>query len=253
MKHFRYLIIVLTFTGLFFIFPGLSSQETPIPIEQTYNEVQSMYGENQVFINGIHFDNIYLNDKGIPFFQSEDYQSGYLVLHNKKYTDLLLKYNIYNQKLVVKYPTLKGDPLVFMPPTDFISEFSLNGLVFRQYTFPESPAKFFQVVFDGELKCLYEWHKDRDESTHNNTYMAYEFREAKHKSYLVIDNKLHNYISKASFMKLFPEENKKNISSFMKENKINLRNSPDQKIAELIAYCVSILKISPTAKLAEKE
>lgn len=253
MNFHRCLIIVLAFNKLIFILPTLSGQDTPTRLEQTFNLVQSKYGDDQAFVNGIYFDNIYKNDLGTPFFNSQDYQSGYIVLHNKKYSDLLFKYNAYNQKLIVAYTNQKGRHMVFMPPTDFISEFFLNGLIFRKYTFPGSSEKFFQVVYNGDFKCLYSWQIDRIESTHNISFMAHKFLDAKRKSYLVIDNNLHIYRSKASFIKLFPEEHIKSISAFMKKNKIKIKRSPDKKIAELVAYCESLSEYNHTPHLVDKE
>ncbi|MDX2415824.1 MAG: TonB-dependent receptor [Bacteroidales bacterium] len=203
--------------------------------------IQTKYGLDQTLVNGVFYENIYRNDLGFPSFPNDEFNKGYIVFHNRRYDNLLLKYNVFNQNLVVQESKYEKNGIVYIPPVDFISEFSLEGMVFRKYQFQDSVPGFYQEVFTGNIKCLYTWEKSRKESDHKGSFMAHEYFEAKRKTFLVINDTLHQYRSKASFINLFPIQYKKNISFFIKEKGIKFRKSPDEKIAELAAYCENLL------------
>jgi hypothetical protein len=242
MNYLQQSLMAIVFLSLSFSCLEAMGQNNNSSFTQTYELVQEAYGLDQVLINGVYYENIYKNDLGFPFFQTDEFLSGYVVIHNRKYSDnLSFKYNIYNQSLVVMHTDKAGDQLVYMPSLVFISEFGLNKLVFRKYQFEDSPPQFYQEVYSGQIKCLYAWSKNGEESNHNGRFVAFKFFEAKHKSFLVIENKLCQYRSKASFVKLFQEENKKLIKGYIKEHKVKLTKSSDQEMAALVLYCESIV------------
>ena len=176
-------------------------------------------------------------DLGHPFLGNEEYKKGYLIIHNKRYNNMLLKYNVFEQNLVVLYVDNTGTQMAFLPPLNFISEFSLDNLIFKKYTFNNEKTSIYQEVYSGEIKCLYSWKKGREESHHNVQFSAFKYYKPLKKSYLVIDNSIYRYKTKGDLIKLFPLQYKKEILSYIKKQKINVKKSSDQDIVKLMTFC----------------
>ncbi len=208
-------------------------------VDEVYTKIKKMYGEDQNLMNGDFYEYPYKKDLGHPFFLSNDFENGHIVIHDKTYNDIKLKYNIFNESLVLM--NYKYSPLAFLPPMGFISEFSVSNHLFRKYHYPDSEEKFYEIIYDGEIKCLYAWQKKRAESHHNVSFSAYRFHDAQKKNFLFINDKLMPYKSKRNFLKLFPKEYKETILKYFKENKISLKHSSDKHISGLITYCEELV------------
>jgi hypothetical protein len=235
-------ICLLLFCSYFFP-ANIYSQDTPeTSAEYFYRLVEENYGADPVLVNGKYFEDIYRNDLGHPYFSDDRFFPGYCIIHQKKFENLQLRYNIFDQSLVVSCSNGNNASVVFIPPDEFISEFSVDGQVFRKYIFPESKTAFYREMYVGkELKLLENWTKKRYDSYHNKTYLAYKF-SAEHKNYyVVIDHAAFQFKSKRSFVMLFEKENRKAILNFIREQDINFRKADPQKFSELGTFCDTIL------------
>ena len=56
-----------------------------------YNEVKEYYGVDPSLVNGRYFENTYFRDKGHPFFLTNEFSDGTILLNGKQY---------YNQKIM---------------------------------------------------------------------------------------------------------------------------------------------------------
>jgi hypothetical protein len=232
--RFQWAIIVLLYPIHLYGQPASSSQSDNI-----YQLVNQKYGIDEILVSGKYFENLYVNDLGHPYFLEDEYKKGYLVIHNQKFENLRLKYNIWEQTIVVQYTDNSDSQTAFIPPFEFISEFIIDVHKFKKYSFENVGEHFFEELYMGEINCLCLWTKDRDKSEHNVTFMAHKFSEPHKKFYLVIDEKAFPLKNKSTLIALFPDH-KKEITQYLKAHKIKLYKSPDEKIAELIAWCESL-------------
>lgn len=234
------LVLILAFISTH---NGLSqefSQQKFTP-EQNLELIKAKYGYDQLLVNGVYFEYQSGKDIGHPFMESEEYQKGYLIIHKKRYDNLLLKYDLFNQQVVVLYTDNIGTQLAFVPPVIFISEFAMDKLLFKRYAFNNEPAKIYQEVYSGNIKCLYAWKKGRAESHHNVKYSAFEYFKPASKSYLVIDNSIYQFRGKGDFIKLFPPTYKKEISAFIKTQNIKVNSATDKEIVTLMTFCEGLI------------
>ncbi len=178
---------------------------------------------------------------GSLFIDNRYFKEGMLVIHNQRYDNLLLKYNVFDQNLVLLYKDHLGTQMAFLPPINFISEFGLYGRVFKKYNFANEVEKIYQEVYSGEIKCLYALKKGRVDSHHNIQFSAYKYYDYVRKSYLAINDSIFKYKGKRDFIKLFPSENKKEISVFIKKQKIKVNRSPDIEIVKLMTFCEGLI------------
>lgn len=205
--------------------------------EGLYESIQETYGFDQELVNGIFFMNRYLKALGHPFLWEDQFVNGSLVYHNKVYDDIMMKYDIYEQNLLINYH-FNDKQITFLVVDEFVSEFSFNDKLFRYFSFHDLEPAFFQVISGGdELKCLYHWYKERRESFHNRTFSSFEFSESSKRSYLLIQDKLIPFRNNRIFMKSFPLEVQNQIRKFIRSNKIKVRTCDDSSMLKLMNYC----------------
>lgn len=203
--------------------------------------VSAKYGSSQILVNGDYFEDIYRNDLGHPYLKDDQYVSGYIVLHGKKYDKLLLKYNAYLQSVVVQTSDNHNSTLEFVPPIEYVSEFSVYDQVYVKQSFSDGIDKFCQKVYAGNIMCVNTVEKKRFDSHHNVNFLAYKFTGAKTRHYVIIDNSYYEFASNKSYLRIFPKDHRKAISSYIKEQEIKINRSGIEQIAELVAFCDKLI------------
>lgn len=215
-----------------------SSQQ--ILFNQIYLAAELEYGIDQELVNGVLFENIYLYAIGHPYFLADSFNNGRVVYHRKLYPDLLLKYDLYDQQVIVNY-TSSDMQVIFILPKKFISEFNIGNKKFVKRSVPgKEDDRIYQSI--GEVypvEILYTWEKIRTNSYHN-FLPSYEFGEDKKSSFLLINSNLLAYNRNGSFVSKFPEKNQKLIKKYIRENRIRVKHSTDSEMESLIRYCNSL-------------
>jgi hypothetical protein len=238
----KYLFVLSLFVLSFHpsAFAQEQSQYPRTDYNKLYKSVMDEYGFDQVLVNGILYKDKYQRKIGHQFLLEDQLYKGTLVYRGKVYKGVEMKYDIYDQQLIL---CVNNNNLIawIVPPNDFISDFSLGDKFFSKYKFQGEP-RFYQVVFDTEkLKCLYYWFKQRGDSNKLN-YSGYnEFTDSEKESYVILDGSLKNYKNNRSFTELFPNEIKARVREYIRSNHIKVAKSSDEKIKELLTYCNSFL------------
>ncbi len=233
------------FPGLviFFIFihPTVIAQEINEKMVSDYNDLFSeVIGLDENLINGCKYMNQFNNVKGHEFFGDNEFISGSLVLNNKTYTNVSIKYDILNQDIILSYKnSLQGINHIVLQKS-LISEFELGSKHFEKLYFAETDTQFFQVISNEKIKCLYFWQKIL-EINPQSVQNYFEYSDQSKKTYLVINNDLKHYSSKFSFIRLFPEDLHKPIKAYFSKNKLNIKNASDESILKLIEFCEGLI------------
>lgn len=206
-------------------------------VKDQIEEVQLIYGANTSLVNGVYFDNEYKFDKGHPYLFADEFQIGTIVVKNKEYNNLQLKYNIYNQKVLINYIDKGNSSIPFYPPTEFVNEFTINTTKFKKHSFAGFEDNFYQVIYEGRIACLYLWFKKRIDSYHNIDFHAYEYLKPQKKSYLVINNELKLFKGKKSFVVLLPPDIRDSVKHYIKETDIKFKQITEKQMEELTSFC----------------
>ncbi|WP_430933883.1 hypothetical protein [Saccharicrinis sp. 156] len=211
------------------------------PGEDLFQAVGQKYGTGDVLVSGKFFENIYVNDLGHPYFNQDEYKKGHIVIHNLKFEDLKLKYNVWDQTLLVQRNKNSNYKTSYMPPVDFISEFVIDGHQFKKCNLNGKGNCFYEEIYNGDMSCLCYWEKDRSESAHKVSFMAHKFSEQKKKFYLITNGTHYIFKGKKTLIKLFPEH-KKQISKYINEHDIKQYKLTGTDMANLLAFCEKISK-----------
>jgi len=198
-----------------------------------YKYFDISYGPDYNLINGIKYLYLYSNIGGHPFFGENQFYTGSLVISNREFQDVSLKYDLYNQNMILQYSPFTGGSNQILLKNEFIHEFKIDGKLFRKYSFPETGTRFYQVVTSGKIYCLYYWKKELNFST----LSSYNFSPQKKESYIVMNSKPYRFKNKKQFRKLFPVQHQKEIKQFIRNNKIRLKNESDNNMRRLLELC----------------
>ena len=216
------------------------SQNTRNDYNALYKSVLAEYGFDQVLFNVVYYQYKYWRKIGHQYLLEDQLYSGTLVYKGEVYKGVDMKYDIFDQQLII---CIKNNNSVswIVPPYDFISAFSFDGKYFSKYIFG-GVTKYYQVIFDKEkLKCLYFWFKQRVDSNKLN-YSGYnEFTDSEKENFLTLGGTLKKYKNNRSFTEIFPDDIKVRVKEYIRNNNIDVAKSSDEKIKELMIYCNSLL------------
>jgi hypothetical protein len=224
----------------FSLFAQQQSLDVRTDFNKLYKSVDEEYGFDQVLVNGVCYEDKYWKKIGHQFLMEDRLYNGSLVYKDKIYKGVDMKYDIFDQQLII-YANNNNSAIWIVPPIDFISSFSFGNKSFSKYNFG-GVTKYYQVVFDKEkLQCLYYWFKEKRESNKLN-YSGYnEFTDSEKENFLSLDGSLFRYKNNKSFINIFPVNIKGLVKEYLSNNHINVTNSSDEKMKELLTYCSSLL------------
>jgi len=217
-------------------FSGLYSQQ--LSITDFLAECERKYGNDTDLVNGEKYFYPYRQSQGGPFLFSEP-RAAVIRIHEKEFAGQLLRYDIFNQKLVLDYKDLYGATSSLVLRNEWVESFSFENENFIKMAGPDGKTGFFQLVTDGPIACVYKWSKSYLLNL-TSGMQSYYFTEPVKESFLVIGGRFYNYRSNGTFLKPFDPEKQKLIRQFMRQSKIKVKNAPDSQIRHLVEYCNSL-------------
>lgn len=221
--------VVVVLLGL----PKLNAQQ--IAITDYLAECERKYGSDADLVNGEKYYYPYRQSQGDPFFFSES-RSAVILIHNKEFEGQQLRYDVFNQKLILDFKDIYGSTSSLVLRNEWVEAFAFENQKFIRMDDPEGEPGFFQLVAGGHVSCIYEWSKDQLLNL-NSGVQSYYFTEPKKESYLVIGGQFYPYRSNKSFLKAFDPERQKTVKQFMKQTKIKVNKAPDSQIRHIVEYC----------------
>jgi len=220
---------------------GLQAQVTDTNILAELEQIISeSYGPDQHLINGAEYFNLHIRSEGHKFLDEDKYYKGSVVIDKKIYKDVFLKYDIYNQQvlLLIEHPS-GGNKQIILNNLR-INEFEINDRIFHKFTFPGTTTLFYQVIGNNKMACFYHFRKQEIPRAIDQ-YNLSEFTNVQRKSYLHWQSELHAFKGTRSFIRIFPDHQPQ-IKSYIRQYKLNIRNLNDTEMQRLISYCNSLTK-----------
>lgn len=229
MKRTPILIVVLAHLG----FLQLFSQQPSIT--DFFAQIEKIYGSDADLVNGEKYFYPYHQSLGDPFFLAES-QSAIITIHEKEFEGQMLRYDIFNQKLILDYENIYGASSSLVLRNEWVESFAFEGQRFIKMQGPDGTPGFFQLVTEGPVNCVYHWSKEHLLNLTSGV-QSYYFTEATKASFLVIDGAFYPYKSNGSFIKTFSADLQKAIKQFMRQGKIKVKTASDSQMRHLVEYC----------------
>lgn len=226
----RFVFILFLNTIPFFLFSQTDSKS-----KDYYKYFDSIIGvKNSGIFNGIPYKEQYLTINGNhKFFLASDFVKGTIYFNNQPYYDVDMKYDIYEDVLIVRLPNASKYFFIKLI-NDKVDKFSIYDKNFIKLSNNIAIPGFYEILYQSKILSLLKKNKKRIKKLIGDDFVYYEFNEEN--SYFVLsDNKYYNINSKKDFIKLFPIL-KNNIDNFYSVNKLILKSDKDKFTIGLIKY-----------------
>lgn len=223
---FRLSLIIL----LLFAWSGVFAQITT-------SDLDKAYGLDPLLYNGKYYSYFVPRwTEGTQFLNGPDAVKGFVTKRGVTYDNLLLKYDVYNQQLILQYKTNTGADHLIIISDVWLEKFNLGDVHFEMLAIQDTLRRIYQVMGTGPIRALYSWSKKLD-ITNQIGSENHVFLPSMKESYLLIDTKLLKYKKNRSFVRLFDPAKQVVLKKYLRQHKIKVKKASNQVVTELINYC----------------
>jgi len=221
-------------------FCGVRAQQVNAEtLERLTQHFTDAFQADQHLIHGTRYYNLFPAAPGNPFFEPDEFRTGSVIINDKEYTNVRLKYELCNQRLLLRHSMVNNASSDIVLIDDAIREFAFDGKVFRKHILPRKGEQYCQEIGTGSLRCLYFWHKELVPL--NNSLDSYnQYTNPEKDSYLIRNGDWFPFKGEKSFIRCFPLPQQHDIRKFIKESRIILRHATDADMLKLIGFCQNL-------------
>lgn len=178
--------------------------------------------------------------KGTPYLDGLEDGHGSVVLDGVKYNDLRIKYNVNLGVIVLSVKESTGGIReIVLNNSQIDSVFFMGHNLIRNKS-PEIENQFIEVLFNNEIGCFYSWQIMRNLKITGDDG-GYYYENQKALKYLFYNNQLHLFKTKRQFINIFPEDYKRPINSYIKQNSIRFKRINSIQLIMLVEYCQKVI------------
>ena len=150
------LLFLLSILSLNFFQNAALSAQVNYETEKGFYELKEYFdhlnGPDYNLLNGRQ-NNIPYSGTSHPYFHSDQYRPGSLLLNGEAYDSVTINYDIVDQQVILQSPDNSGQIIKIVLNRELIDQFKIDGLTFRLMSLPETGSSFFQVVSSGDISC----------------------------------------------------------------------------------------------------
>ncbi len=224
--------IILLFTVSFQIlncFPGISGPSGSAGL-RTNDTI-----DIQILYNGRAWRNLYNRVKGDQFLFSPEFMPGSVLIDEKEYKNIQIKYDIYNDELLI----LTDHGIIIQLNKEMIDFFDMK--YYNQvYRFKRIEADslgilsgYVNVLYDGKTSLYVKYRKEILLLAVENKYDLFNQIS---KIYLKKDGRFIQINSKKMFLDILKDQ-KQQIHSFIKTNNIRISKKNPESFIPVIEFC----------------
>ena len=176
--------------------------------------------ENTALYEGIVYREMYrtINDK-VKFYRTAQWLNGSVVYSGQLFTNLELKYDVFEDRLLIKkLDRLGGGPMLLFK--DKVTSFTIDGTEFVNISDPKIDRLFngyCELLWSNQVRLLAK-HRKKDFVRKDRSASYHEFIDRNKEYMLEIGNNHFPINKKRDLQQLFPDL-KKEIDSFFQKNK----------------------------------
>jgi len=217
------------------------AQENTAVSEKANAYYDKIYGVDQRLVSGeFNYGPMYGSIAGHPYFIGEEWKKGSALLDGILFTNLSLRYDIYQNQIVMYFIARENAPYHLSLNKNRIERFWMDNRLF--VPFPRSRDSlnrvFCEVMAEGDADYLVLVVKEMV-LTNGSGMTDFEYKETI-KQYLYVDEVLIPFTSKRALFRLNPEE-KRNLKDYIRQNRLTMRRSDLANRAKLVSHYNFIL------------
>jgi hypothetical protein len=193
----------------------------------------------QLLYNGRAWRNLFYRVKGDQFLFSSEFLPGSVVIDEKEFNNLQVKYDIYNDELL----TITDHGIIIQMNKEMIDFFSIkyNYQVFHFKRIDadslNSLSGYFNVLYNGRTPLYVKYRKEILMLAVDNKFDLFN---QINKIYLQKDGKFIQINSKKEFLGILKDQ-KQQIHNFIKTNKIRISKKNPESFKPVIEYYDKLL------------
>ncbi|TFH27755.1 MAG: hypothetical protein E4H10_02810 [Bacteroidia bacterium] len=217
-------------------FSTLVAQKTsPAPYLRIREDAEANYGPDPDLWNGKKYNFIYRSAIGTPFFEVHGNALSSIQIKEKIYREERIKFDIYNQLVVLDFTDLSGATSSIVLRDDWVDEFSIGSIPFKKFPDKSGKLRFGQVLYEGRIACVYFWKKTYA-PTLNDGEMYYSFSKPVREAVIIFDGEASSFKNKKSFLQCFPKELRGPVKSQIKSQHIRIGKASDLEMQALMKF-----------------
>lgn len=226
-KWYRWLLVLLSVLPV----PLYCQEGSHSSYETLKKDAEAKFGPPASLLNGEKYYYPYGTALGTPYLPSS--REGSLLIKGTVYRHQDLKYDIYNQQLILEYHDLTHAPVSIVVGTEWLDSFTLGDRLFKKYTGNNGKLRFGQVICEGRFSCIYFWKKDYSPELQNGT-RRYEFSDPERTAFILNDQHWTQFSGRGGFLKAFPKEYREPVRQLLKQSRTRIRKATDQEMRSLM-------------------
>lgn len=233
--------LIFTLLLMVFLLELLTAQETADKVADLVEHTEQVYSTDDLLVNGQIYRSERSLAKGSPYFGENEFSTGMAIIKGRKFDGVLLKYNLVDQRLLLRAPVESGRYVTILLNTNLVDAFTIDDQSFinaDNYFQKADISGFYTLIYKGSFACLVDYKKTfravYDTQTPNGS-----FTEARAEYFLLDGEELINISKKKALLKHFPII-KNEIKSFMRKHKINYKKASLLSLNKIMKYCDSI-------------
>jgi len=227
--------IIYGFILLLWVSPLQSQGLTDPSSEQARENAEKKYGPVAELVNGVKYYYLYWADTGDPFFRSEESKGISIQIKGRLFEKQDIRYDIYNQLIVLDYTDVSGADASIVLRNEWVDYFYVGGRLFREYPDEDGKLSFGQVIYEGNVSCVYFWQKKYDPDMQNGR-KNYKFSKPIRNASIITEGETRKYKGKGSFLKCFPKNQQAEIKGYLKAQRIKFKKAGDPEMKGLMEF-----------------
>jgi len=232
---------VFTFLMMFGLIVFGQAQETSVRVENLYSHTEKIYSTDDLLVNGQVYIPARPRAKGSPYFGENQFSNGMVIIKGRQFDGLLLKYNLVDQRLILRAALESGKYITILLNSNLIDNFTINGRRFinaERYFNDLETYGFYAHVYSGNFLFLIKYEKEF-KAVYDNEKPHGSYTKMHSEYYIYNDGSLENITKKKALLNYFPLH-KKEIKSFMRKFKIRYKKAGVVKLNQLMKHCDTI-------------
>lgn len=231
---------------IFIIFPiSTIAQEnyksSPPEIAELYNFAESYYSINDEYINGFIYPVPKIGILGDPYFNVKDWSDGTLFINGKTYSNIIMKYDIIIDELIIKVKTELNIERLLAINKSQVDSFIIGSSLFvnsRNLFAGENKNTYYQKIYQGKLSVYRQFQKTFIEM-YNSSSPDGKFSTQKSNTYIFDNQEFKNINSAKSFIACFDKAEQDKIKKYLKSKNTTYKKMTDLQMIDLMDFCNS--------------
>lgn len=236
------IIILIFFISSINLYAQEGYKNSPSEIVELYNRSQEYYSVNDEIINGCVYPLPNSKINGHPYL-NDHWTEAIFFVNNKKYTNLLIKYDLTIDNVILKAEIEDGIQKLINLNKFQIDSFITGNSLFvnsRIFSLEEKNHTYYEQIYRGKYSLFKKYEKVFIKQYNNITPYG-KYSNLRIDIYLFDNNKLINVNRRSLFIRCFEKDKQNEIKYFMKKNNIIYKKASHQELKELMNYCSKLI------------